>query len=667
MVPLPPSPRSGTPEVYVGERARPWRRWLWVLVGCAVVAGGLFWPRWGLLRRHQPGDLPVRLRLSQETVGPADILRLEVGVKGGLPKPRPSVTVWGPGGRVSDVNGFREAPIVFDEARHVWLGRWPVPLGLKPGKYRFVATISTQAPPSADPEQTRLQGPPRRVEVSDTKEVRLVWKRPREVPAGLCAVTLESREDFAGRQIPLPDGGSGDWRGLFDWAQFMGADTFWYLGGVTVNPSTGADLGYPWVSANLKQVPLFAREAHARGLNFGVWVQAYLTMGDPKEATRYRYAVDYDPRKGLLPTPAVSLFDERRLRDITELLRRFQEIPEVDMLGLDYIRTASDGGYEMTEEFAREMVPPELPRGWNEWSKAQQRVWLADKTEYRRDPEVADVWGWWRARLTSRLIHRIITEGKIEKPLWTFTLGWRHGQQHGQDPAMFANAGVALDAVMLYECDRKQFDMMVNDWREYCDATLIPLAVGEEVDWVVHQRTLRPSGPEEMYSRLRTATKSMAHKGLPRAMFWHDLSRALYSKRKGPYQGLEWAVAGARAFTELREDWGLHPLRVSIEAPPAARTGQPFSLRVRMSNPTKTRVEQVRVVPIVCYGFRLIGEEERRVEAVVPGTTEQVTFTMTPNKGFGHRGGRGLVAAAVTWQAGEKRARAVTFAALQVQ
>ena len=557
MLLIPPSSRSGVPAIYVGPRPRRWRVWALAVGACAVVLSVLFWPGRGILRRHQAHSLPVQLHLSHETLAPWDILHLEVQVRGGQPKPRPSVTVWGPKGRVPDVNGFREVPIAFDEEDGVWRGQWPVPFGLAPGRYRFVATISTRRQPSGGAETGVLQGPPQIREVSCAAEVGLHCGGRSQVPAGLCAVTLESRDDFSTRRIPLPGGGVGDWHGLFDWVEFMGADTFWYLGGVTVNPSGGPDLGYPWVSTNLAQAPLFAREAHARGLNFGVWVMAYQTMGDPTEATRYRYAVDYDPRKGLLPTPAVSLYDERRLDDVVGLLRRLEAIPEVDMLGLDYIRTASDGGYEMADEFAQEMGPPELPQAWKEWSKAQRRTWLAQKTKRRQDPEVADLWGWWRARLTARLVHRIITEGEIKKPLWVFTLGWRHGQQHGQDPLMFTHAGAALDAVMLYEANRKQFDMMVKDWEDYCDATLIPLAVGDEVDWVVHQQTLRPSGPEEMYSRLRTATQRMAHKGRPRAIFWHDLGRALYSRRKGPYQGLEWAVAGARAFTELRQDLSL--------------------------------------------------------------------------------------------------------------
>jgi len=600
-------------------------------------------------------------------VGPSDIMMLEVRVAGGQPKPRPSVTVSGPRGRVEDVNGFREVPITFDSQKRVWRGRWPVPFGLPPGKYRFTATIAVPAERPRDPHQAVLEGPPQVREVSDTKEVILAWSAQSGVPPGLCAVTLESRDDFRKRNIPLPDGSTGDWRGLLDWVEFMGADTFWYLGGLTVNPSEGADLGYPWVQTNLEQVPILAAEAHARGLNFGVYAVAYMTMGDASEATRYRYAVDYDPRKGLFPTTAVSLFDQRRLEDLAALLGTFAAMPEVDMVGLDYIRTASDGGYEMAEEFVKDMAPLELPKQWGEWSTAKRRIWLAEQTEFRGDPEVSDLWGWWRARLTSRIVRRIIEKGEIRKPLWVFTLGWRHGQQHGQDPAMFTEAGVALDAVMLYEANREQFDMMIKDWNEYCDATLVPLAIGDEVDWVVHQRTLQPSGPEEMYLRLRQASKHIAHKGRPRAMFWHDLSRALYSKRKGPYTGLEWAVAGARAFTELRQDWGLHPLHIYIKAPTAARVGVPFTYRVVMTNPTKVRVEGVRVEPIVCYGFRLVGEAERRVEAVLPGETREVEFTLAPNKGFGHRGGRGMVAAAVTWAAEGRPPRALTFQCLQVQ
>src|SRR5256885_1887801 len=75
-------------------------------------------------------------------------------------------------------------------------------------------------------------------------------------------------------QVPAPDGKMTDWRGLLDWAQCIGADAFWMLGGQTPGPGDGQ----VWVSVNFDMIPKVAAEARRRGLKFGVYAECYLTM-----------------------------------------------------------------------------------------------------------------------------------------------------------------------------------------------------------------------------------------------------------------------------------------------------------------------------------------------------------------------------------------------------
>ena len=70
--------------------------------------------------------------------------------------------------------------------------------------------------------------------------------------------------------------------------------------------------------------------------------------------------------------------------------------------------------------------------------------WLAHTVERKEDKQVVALFEWWRAHKVATVLKSILDEAKMTKPVFTFTLGWEMGHQHGQDPAMLVDAGHQL-------------------------------------------------------------------------------------------------------------------------------------------------------------------------------------------------------------------------------
>ncbi|MBI3292470.1 MAG: hypothetical protein HYZ73_06640 [Elusimicrobia bacterium] len=370
------------------------------------------------------------------------------------------------------------------------------------------------------------------------------------IPEPLAILTFENNRPVNGLKIRRPDGTRGDWRAMFDWATFVGANTFWHLASETAYYERPLPEEFPWLTDNLNRFSEVAQEAHRRGLRYGAWVVSYLTMGNPRLAPRYQYAWDYSSSKGLFRTRAISLADPKRPEDLIHILQRLNAVPELDYIGLDYIRNAL-GGCELVDDFVRDMEP-HLPPNWPTLTREGRMIWLAKQTKARRDMTLIDQWQWWRAHRVSQIIRHIKTAVPIQKPFWVFTLSWEKGWQHGQDPVMFNDAGADLDAVMLYEATRSQFNELLRDWHAYVRKDQVNLVVGDIVDWPLHQKIEDPSGPREFFRRTREAVEGIYADGIVRGVFLHDLARALWGRR-GPYTTRQWMEEGAHAVRYLKE------------------------------------------------------------------------------------------------------------------
>ncbi|MFQ6099215.1 MAG: hypothetical protein ACE5O2_15895, partial [Armatimonadota bacterium] len=474
--------------------------------------------------------------------------------------------------------------------------------------------------------------------------------RPRRarLDPGLGALVLEATWNLEEQPIPLPHGGNSDWRAIFDWCDYIGANALWYVAGYTDARDTKLSLDDPWVGRYVEMVPKLAEEARRRGVQFGAYAIAYSTFGDRSRLPAYDYAWDVKAGR-VLQTSFVSLDDVRRRQHLADWTKVVAAPEGTSYTGLDYIRTGSDG-YEMVDEFVADMSV-DVPDGWAGWPRERRIRWLQGKVEadWLHNPDMCDRWNWFRARKTALAVRDVIRLSGSPKPLWCFILGWKHGQPHGQDVVMFTDAGVAFNAVMLYEIDRREHhDLILKWWGEYIEPGQTNLVVGDTVNWRLHQRLYQPAGPEEMYRRITTATHMIPGE-LAKGVFVHDLSRFFMRARTGPYPGKEWAIAGAAAISKLRMDWGLYPLRVSIAASPQVPVGAPFTISVRLTGLTKAPLHNVHVELMQTQGVEAISARRLVVGSVPAGGTQQAAFQVRLPGHVADRKDRFMLAARVTW------------------
>ena len=423
------------------------------------------------------------------------------------------------------IGGLTEVELRWDEKQNALIGHWPCPWNAPEGEYQLRLFSSLAG-------EGWLQ----------TKAFRIARRRPHPLPRRFVALTLETIRPLSTMKVRRPDGTIGDWRALLDWVQFMGADAFWVLGGQT----PGDEPGEVWVSKNLPFFPELAQECKKRGIHLGLYVQCYLTNSKDR-LERYRYAEDLSGGKPVF-TRSISLLDPDRAQDVADLLKSFKDIPDVDYLGLDYIRNAL-GGYELADEFLKEMSWIPRPNNWERLTRTEQMIWFARKKIPRRDANFVDAWQWWRAHRVGLIVNHIRGQIGQDANLWAFTLTWEKGWQHGQDPVMMNDAGIDADALMLYEADAGQFEAMMNEWPAYVRRGDVQLVTGDVVDWVLHQRSSK--GPGEFEYRLERAARGIYADGPATGIFVHDLNRALHG-RLGPYSTREWMRAAKRAAKYFR-------------------------------------------------------------------------------------------------------------------
>jgi hypothetical protein len=235
------------------------------------------------------------------------------------------------------------------------------------------------------------------------------------------------------------------------------------------------------------------------------------------------------------------------------------------------------GGYELIDDFFQDMTWIPRPSNWDKLSRTERIIWFARKKIARKDMDFISAWEWWRAHRVGLIVHQIHEDIGQEVPLWAFTLTWEKGWQHGQDPVMMNDAGVDMDALMLYEATAPQFEDMVNAWHNYIRRGDAQLIVGDVVDWPLHQRS--PRGPGEFTYRLEHAIRYIYQDGPAGGIFMHDLARALWG-RLGPYSTLDWMQAArdlAIHFHSLPEGTS-HPA-ADIERKPVAAPPTPSQAR----------------------------------------------------------------------------------------
>ncbi len=368
---------------------------------------------------------------------------------------------------------------------------------------------------------------------------------------GFVVLTLESSIPFYRRKFIGPDGRIGGVENCVRWAKFIGANTIWVLAGQTsgwdrINPSN------PWSKFPLLNYKRISKLARKNGILFGAYVMAYYTPHGGNVKAGYKPSLGYNPLTDEVHiTKFTSLSCRKRFMDIVKFLSNLNADENVDFVGVDFIRTGEGDGYEMAEEFVRDMNLRVPDRWWKMGLKEKAR-WLGRMIELYRNRKMIEKWRWWRARKTALTVRNFIEKAGINKPFWVFTLGWEHGKQHGQDPYMMFDAGATIDAVMMYEANARQFSALFKDWRRYVRGDECGnFFLGNTFDANLMDSIYGFDSIGEFWRRNVKAYKKFLGR-YPDGIFFHDISRALWG-RKGRFYTFEWMLAAAGSVYEYRK------------------------------------------------------------------------------------------------------------------
>jgi len=227
-------------------------------------------------------------------------------------------------------------------------------------------------------------------------------------------------------------------------------------------------------------------------------------------------------------------------------------------------------------------VPPE----YLDWTREERMLWLARQYEQGGSARLKKLFNWWRAHRMAGVVRDILGEAKVTKPVFAFTLGWEMGHQHGQDPAMFMDAGLSFVQIMLYESGRDHIEAMKRHWPPYLARGNGMYVLGEMVDFNWVQNTVDPPGPQELHDRQVGIFRKWHAVNADLGMFWHDMYRLIWGFQ-GPYSRMEWALAGAAAFSSMRQSQGALPFEIRMLVPATAPKGSsvPFSVEIRNRSP----------------------------------------------------------------------------------
>ena len=517
----------------------------------------------------------------------------------------------------------------------VFVARWPIPWNPPLGKYRAEVVADTASGP-----------------VEAAADFAVAGRKPKRPAKPLCVVTLESDGKWERLRVASP-GENRDWKALADWAEFMGADAFFSLVGIT-KAMYAPTMEEPWYRYNLEFTPKLADECHGRGLKFGGWLGSFLPYGKTQVPLPYKFSRNLVEGQ-FFYTLHISLNDEKRFQQVVELARKLQNDPHYDYVGLDYIRTGF-GGYELADEFVTDLAL-DVPDDWDARSLDGQMWWLVTKLR-SRDERMIALWQWWRARKVALTVKRIKEEAGITKPLFAFTLGWEMGHQHGQDILMLNDAGVDYCMVMLYEATKDEFDYLIKRWPEYLNQGQVNALPGISVDRYLLQNKWNPNvnQPYEMYDRYAAAVNGFYGRGNLEGLFWHDFERGLYSRRGEEFTCMDYAVAGAAAFTRLRERHGTMPLNVRID-----RVFGGPRVNVSLENVGEKTLRDVEVSLAATGGIKTGRASRATVASLAPG--EKRNLTLVAGSWDVER--RHIIAAYAVWgKEGDERAFDVAVATL---
>jgi hypothetical protein len=489
-----------------------------------------------------------------------------------------------------------------------WTANWPIPWNPNLGEYKAEITLV-----SGNDKFTA------------TVPFKIKGRLAPPLPKGFCVMDIEPGESII-KRVPGVGGKSVKiWENYTLWSKFMGADAMWDCVGQSQIWDHLDPQQFPWEEMNLKQIDDIGAECHKLKMKFGGWITSFVVLGNRHDLSPYAQTIGYDKENDTLRKMIyVSIMDQKRRNDIADLLKRLNDNPNVDFVGLDYVRT-DFGGYEYAAEFVKEMPLPSVPADWNKMTDEQHMLWMGRRLEVDHNLSTEEMWRWWRAHKMSFIIKEMRERAHVTKPMWVFTLTWKQGKEHGQDPLMFIDAGVDINSGMFYSIDHDTYPGMVESWREYLQQGNTSLVVGQCVDWNLLGKTFNPAGPDEHYLRQKRAVDRFLDVNPSLGLFWHDLTRA-FKSTSGPYSPLEWAIAGGASFTYLREKQGLFPFDVTWDAPDDVQVRTPFTIEINLKNTSP--ITQNFYIKLLKLQHLSMPEDMVQAFHLTPGEVKTFTFNI---------------------------------------
>ena len=447
---------------------------------------------------------------------------------------------------------------------------------------------------------------------------KLTRRKVPKLKKGFSVVNLEHTIPLNTTRVKGPNGWGG-YEEIANWVKYMDADAFWMLVAQTTGWDASINPKDPWVPGGFKNLALLGPAMKKKNIQVGAYIMSYFTPGNGKKKVGYDPSLGYiyDGNK-LQDSYHVSLNCEKRFQDIVKIAKTFEDNPHVDYIGMDFIRTGRADGYEMGPLVVEDMNI-HVPEEYSSYSYTDKVKWFAQQIEHKKNQVIIRKWRWWRATKTAGIINRLITEGDLTKPVWCFTLGWEHGKQHGQDPYMMFDAGALIDAVMLYEASEGQFKNMMVQWRNYMRDNANNVMIGNASDVRLLESSTRNAPADFIYRQVK-GYRNVYRNGLAKGIFFHDISRALWSSKRG-IDIKEWAIVNGHSISKYRQELGMIPYSAKIKLNADARTG-----KIKIKNHTDKIISGLRLSFVDTGNWVSATDKKERLISLQPNKTIQIPF-----------------------------------------
>ncbi|MEK6646759.1 MAG: hypothetical protein AABY84_08825 [Candidatus Firestonebacteria bacterium] len=550
---------------------------------------------------------------------------------------------------VESIGNLKALYLKYSSEKNIWFGKWPIPYTSKLGKYYVVAALEVLSLEKNRTNQKANSNSPVIPQIFTSRvDFEIIGKTALSLPKGFSVLTLEGTPGIYAK-IPHPETGKKGWENTIEWTKFLGADAFWQLVGHTYIDGEIKKSRFPWDVSHINMMDKIGVLAHKEGIKYGCWIISYVILGKDAKKAPYKFTTVYNPKTNTVETAKfASISDERRKEDIIKLMQLFDKNPNVDYIGLDYLRMGF-GGYEFVDEFVKDMTI-KLPSEWDKMTFESKVKWVGYRVQLHKDWVIEERWYWWRAHKMAETVKEILDKAKVSKPVWVFTLGWRQGKEHGQDPVMFIDAGISINSIMLYHCDRPTYNNMIGDWKKYTENGKSAFVLGECLDWTLHQKTINPPGPMEVFDRLMLAMNTFYENNKNIGLFWHDLGRGIYGSR-GPYSMMEWMIIGGTSFSKLKAKTGALPLDVILDVPNSVYFDESFKATVTLKNISIYDISNINISMLNVNNLENLSDLKICIDKLKSATNPiSVVFNLKITKARLNAGNRYIVPILLTYK-----------------